>query len=88
MKRQTVGTVVTVSFQKSLLADIDKLAKREHRSRSELIREAVRLYIERRDRWNKIFAVGEATARSKGLSERDIAPEIQAYRRSKTSGRR
>jgi CopG family transcriptional regulator / antitoxin EndoAI len=78
---------VSISFPEHLLAEIDKLAKKEKRSRSELIREAARLYIERGDRWNKIFAMGKATAKSKGLSERDVAAEIQAYRRSKTSKR-
>jgi metal-responsive CopG/Arc/MetJ family transcriptional regulator len=76
---------VNISFQENLLADIDRLAKKERRSRSELLREAARLYIERRDRWNKIFALGEAVAKEKGLSEQDVAAEIQAYRRSKAA---
>jgi CopG family transcriptional regulator/antitoxin EndoAI len=80
-----VATTVNISFQESLLADIDKLARKEHRSRSELLREAARLYIERRDRWNRIFALGEAAAKDKGLSEQDIAAEIQAYRKSKAA---
>lgn len=79
---------VSISFPEHLVAEVDRLAKKERRSRSELIREAVRLYIERRDRWNKIFAMGKATARNKGLSERDIAAEVQTYRRSKSSRRR
>jgi CopG family transcriptional regulator / antitoxin EndoAI len=80
-----VATTVNISFQENLLADIDRLAKKERRSRSELLREAARLYIERRDRWNKIFALGEAVAKEKGLSEQDVAAEIQAYRRSKAA---
>jgi metal-responsive CopG/Arc/MetJ family transcriptional regulator len=76
---------VNISFQEKLLADIDKLAKKERRSRSELLREAARLYIERRDRWNRIFALGEAVAKDKGLSEQDVAAEIQAYRKSKAA---
>ncbi len=80
-----MATTVNISFQESLLADIDKLARKERRSRSELLREAARLYIERRDRWNKIFALGEAVAKDKGLSEQDVAAEIQAYRKSKAA---
>jgi metal-responsive CopG/Arc/MetJ family transcriptional regulator len=78
-----MATTVNISFQESLLADIDRLAKKERRSRSELLREAARLYIERRNRWNKIFVLGEAAARDKGLSEQDVATEIRAYRKSK-----
>ncbi|OHB80560.1 MAG: CopG family transcriptional regulator [Planctomycetes bacterium RBG_16_55_9] len=82
-----MATTVNVSFQESLLADIDRLAKKERRSRSELLREAARLYIERRNRWNKIFALGEAVATDKELSEQDVATEIQAYRKSKAAKR-
>ncbi len=85
MKGRSVATTVNISFQEELLADIDKQAKKERRSRSELVREAARLYIERRDRWNKIFALGEAVARDKGLSEQDITAEIQAHRKSKAA---
>lgn len=82
-----MATTVNISFQESLLADIDRLARKERRSRSELLREAARLYIERRNRWNNIFALGEAVARDKGLSEQDVATEIQAYRKSKATKR-
>jgi CopG family transcriptional regulator/antitoxin EndoAI len=74
---------VSISFDDRLLADIDRLAKLEHRSRSEVMREAVRLYIERRNRWDKIFALGETMTRAKGLSERDVTAEIRAHRRSR-----
>lgn len=78
-----MATTVNISLQDSLLADIDRLAKKERRSRSELLREAARLYIERRNRWDKIFTVGQAVATQQGLSEEDVALEIQAHRKSK-----
>jgi len=39
---------VMVSFPREFLAKVDEVARQEHRSRSELLREAVRLYIEMR----------------------------------------
>ena len=78
-----MATTVNISFQENLLSDIDKQAKSERRSRSELVREAARLYIERKKRWNQIFAVGKATLRQQGLTEKDIATEIQAHRKAK-----
>jgi predicted nucleotidyltransferase len=36
---------VMVSFPEEFLAEIDRVAQEEHRSRSELVREALRLYI-------------------------------------------
>jgi metal-responsive CopG/Arc/MetJ family transcriptional regulator len=37
---------VMVSFPKEFLAEVDRIARDEQRSRSELLREAMRLYIE------------------------------------------
>ena len=36
---------IMVSIPEEMIADLDQAAKQEHRSRSEFIREAVRLYI-------------------------------------------
>jgi len=38
-------TKVMLSFPKEFLMEVDRLAEQEHRSRSELVREALRLYI-------------------------------------------
>ena len=81
-----MGTTVNISFQENLLADIDRLARSERRSRSELVREAARLYIDRKNRWNRIFAAGQTAAARRGLSKRDVAAEIKAHRRSKAVG--
>ena len=85
MKGLIVATTVNISFQKNLLADIDKVAKRERRSRSELVREAARLYIERKNRWNQVFALGETLVADRNLSEQDVASEIRAHRKSKAA---
>ncbi|MFZ2656154.1 MAG: ribbon-helix-helix protein, CopG family [Victivallales bacterium] len=74
---------VNISFQKNLLSEIDRVAKREHRSRSEFLREAARAYIDRRRRWEGIFSYGESLASSRKLSEGDIAREIAQLRAEK-----
>jgi len=76
------GTV-NISFQEGLLRQIDETAREESRSRSELIREAARMYIERKKRWKDIFVFGEKQVRRLRLSEGDVESEIGAYRRSK-----
>jgi metal-responsive CopG/Arc/MetJ family transcriptional regulator len=43
-----MATKVMVSFPSGFLAEVDRIAQEEHRSRSELLREAMRLYIEMR----------------------------------------
>jgi metal-responsive CopG/Arc/MetJ family transcriptional regulator len=37
---------VMVSFPEEFLEEVDRIAREEHRSRSELLREAMRLYID------------------------------------------
>ncbi len=54
-----MNQTVNISFEKALLKEIDKIAKKEHRSRSELIREAARAYIEKKTRWQAIFGFAD-----------------------------
>ena len=70
-----------ISFQKELLRQIDYVAKEEARSRSELVREAARMYIERKRLWKEVFAYGKMQAQRLGLQEKDVAGEIRTYRK-------
>lgn len=74
---------VNISFSDEMLKKIDQVAQEESRSRSELIREAARSYIERKRRWREIFQLGQTVARERGLTESDIGDEIKAYRKEK-----
>jgi metal-responsive CopG/Arc/MetJ family transcriptional regulator len=74
---------VNISFKDELLANIDRIAKRESRSRSELLREAARIYIERKTRWNQIFANTLIQSGDQALNENDVLDEIRQYRREK-----
>lgn len=75
---------VNISFDKNLLKEIDKVAKSEYRSRSELIREAARLYIERKDKWKNIFDSFDKIKENQSLTEADVLNEIKQYRKTKT----
>ncbi|HCE46074.1 MAG TPA: CopG family transcriptional regulator [Lentisphaeria bacterium] len=78
-------STVNISFQKNLLSEIDMVAKREHRTRSELLREAARAYIDQKQRWDGIFSYGESIANSRKLSEDDVSREIAQLRTEKKS---
>ena len=79
-----MGTVtVNISFQDRLLSNIDRIARRESRSRSELLREAARIYIERKERWNQIFTKASIQSGEKALTEKDVLDEITLYRSEK-----
>ena len=74
------SSAVKISFNDELLANIDKVAQQESRSRSELIREAVRAYIKRKNKWNQIFLVTEKFTKKNNITEKDINQEISKYR--------
>ena len=71
---------VNISFNDELLQQIDQIARQESRSRSEFIREAARSYLERKQRWNQIFAFSESQVKRKNIKEEDITKEISDYR--------
>jgi len=73
-------STVNISFPTEFLEEIDKFADAESRTRSELIREATRMYLTQRKRWEAIFAFGTKQAAKLGLREEDIAAEIRSYR--------
>ncbi len=75
-----MNVTVNISFQDSLLEEIDEEARRESRSRSELLREAARMYIKRQQRLEAIFAMGDAAREKQGFTEKEIEAEIAAVR--------
>jgi metal-responsive CopG/Arc/MetJ family transcriptional regulator len=77
------ASTVNISFQNDLLKKIDNTAKKEFRSRSELIREAARMYVEKRSRWNSIFSLGESIQSESAIIESEVLNEIKLVRRKK-----
>jgi predicted transcriptional regulator len=77
-------STVNISFTKELLDQIDETARKESRSRSELLREAARIYIDRKKRWDVIFQLAESAAKDSGLTGKDVDKEIASYRKDKT----
>jgi len=75
------NVTVNISFQDQLLAEIDAEAARESRSRSELLREAARLYVRRQKQWSDLFALGDQQVARGGLTEADVRKEIRAERK-------
>ena len=74
---------VTISVPPDLVRKIDAVARLEGRTRSELLREAVRQYLDRRDRWNRLFREGRRIAAERGIHEQDVVRAVKEYRRSR-----
>ncbi len=77
------NVTVNISFQDALLAEIDAEAKRESRTRSELLREAARLYVRRQKEWERVFALGDKLTKRRSLTATDVVREIRSIRRRK-----
>jgi CopG family transcriptional regulator / antitoxin EndoAI len=78
-----MGTkIVNLSFPQDMLNDMDKVAKKEYRTRSELVREAVRRYLLRRE-LDDIYEYGERQAKKLDLGPEDVADLIADYRAGK-----
>ena len=63
---------------------MDLVATNEYRNRSELIREAVRIYLEDKLEWKDIFEFGQKAAKKAGFkSEEEVNRIVQEYRHGK-----
>jgi len=77
MQTQTLN----IALPKNLVKRVDKVAKREYRNRSELIREALRVYLTDKQEWEEIFAGGEAAMRKMGIkNEEEINKVVYEHR--------
>lgn len=69
---QTQRSIINISMPPAMAKRVTKLAKEENRTKSELFREAFRLYEWKRD-WVKIRAWGQETARKMRIkSDEDV----------------
>ena len=69
---------MNISFRQDLLKQIDEVGRTE--SRSELVREAARMYIERKRRMDAVIESIREIVRERGITEEDVAAEIAAVR--------
>ena len=74
-------STINLSIPQDLLVKADIEAKREARSRSELMREALRFYLERRDRWTRLFTLADVHVAKMGLRPEDVASAVRGVRK-------
>lgn len=73
-----------ISLPKQLVKKVDKIAKNEYRSRSELIKEALRIYLKEQQEWKELFTYGKKQAqRLKIQSEADVNKIVRQFRKGK-----
>ncbi|MBI4744109.1 MAG: ribbon-helix-helix protein, CopG family [Actinobacteria bacterium] len=62
-----------------MLKELEVLAKAESRTKSELLREALREYMGRR-KWRSLQRYGRMQAKKKGITEADVEKIIEEFR--------
>ena len=70
---------ITISVPPEMMTQIDEMMRLEGRTRSELLREALRRYLEDRE-WRELLRYGQRKAREAGITEDDIEDIVDAYR--------
>ncbi|MCL4386424.1 MAG: ribbon-helix-helix domain-containing protein [Actinobacteria bacterium] len=74
-----ITKTISLSVPPEMAKKIKRLMKEEGRTRSELIREALRRYMEEQE-WEKIYRYGEMKVREKRITEDQIESIIDAHR--------
>ena len=78
MARSTV--TITVSLPPEMLSKIEEFMKKEGRTRSELVREALRRYFEEQE-WKELIRYGMSKARERGITEDQVEEIVDEYRK-------
>jgi len=75
--------IVEVPFQADLLQQVDRFVDEKVCSRADIILEATKMYIARKQNWQNLFSLGDRLSMENNLSEIDVLGEIKAYRSEK-----
>jgi metal-responsive CopG/Arc/MetJ family transcriptional regulator len=73
-------TVISVSLEKEVLEGTDKMAKKENRTRSEVIEDDTIIDLESEKEWARRYAYWEGIGKKYGITEEVIAEEIRLYK--------
>ncbi len=73
------ATKVSLSLPERLARQAERVAKREGRTRNELLREALKLYLAE-SKWRELRKYGAAQAGKLGLAEDNVERLIREYR--------
>lgn len=70
---------IIFSLPSELTREIEKLIKKERKTKNEILREALRKYVEDK-RWKEILEYGRMKAKERGIRKKDVDRIIHEYR--------
>jgi metal-responsive CopG/Arc/MetJ family transcriptional regulator len=74
---------IDLSFDDDLLKQIGYFADSESLTRTDLIYNSVKMYINRKKRLQELYAYGESIVQKNNFTEDDVLEEIKNYRKNK-----
>jgi CopG family transcriptional regulator/antitoxin EndoAI len=77
---------LSITLPPEMLARAEEMARQEHRTMSELVREALRQY-ERTQWWDSMNAYGRSKAEERGLTEADVVSAVREVRKRRAEKR-
>lgn len=77
---------LNIALPEELVKRVDERARKEYRNRSELIREALRVYLREKFEWEEFLNYGKKQGKKMGIkSEKDVDEIVYKFRHGKTS---
>jgi len=77
---------LNIALPQELVKKVDEQAKKEYKNRSELIREALRMYLKDNERWEELFSYGQRMGKETGIkNEKDVDKIVSEFRHGKSS---
>lgn len=74
---------ITFSLPPEMAAQVEKVMQAEGRTRSELLREALRRYLQERQEWQRLLRYGQRRARELGITPDDVERLVDEVRSEK-----
>ena len=72
--------VLSITIPQTMLDEAQHLARKENRTMSELVREALRYY-QRARTWDEMATYGRTRAEQLGVHDEDVVPLVHEFRR-------
>ena len=74
---------INLTFENDFLEKIDFIAKNESRTRTDLIYNSIKMYVDQKQKLQELYAYGESVVAESNFTEDDILEEIKNYRNAK-----
>jgi len=77
------AATINLTLENDFLEKIDLIARKESQTRTDLIYNSIKIYINQKQKLQELYAYGENAAIENNFTEDDVFEEIKNYRNTK-----